>query len=139
MRERHKGSCLCGSVKYELLGEFQSFFLCHCSRCQKDTGSAHAANLFAESSTLTWTQGEEAVRTYKHPNSLHEKSFCGNCGSALPRVEESLSHIVVPAGSLDSPVPISPTAKIFVADRASWAQDLPDVPSFEGLPEQVKK
>ncbi len=45
MESVHKGSCLCGLVKYELTGAFQQFFLCHCTRCQKDTGTAHAANL----------------------------------------------------------------------------------------------
>ena len=43
------GSCLCGAVKFEVHGDFDSFYLCHCRYCQKDTGSAHAANLFSQS------------------------------------------------------------------------------------------
>lgn len=34
------GSCLCGAVKFEVQGEFDSFYLCHCQRCQKDIGLA---------------------------------------------------------------------------------------------------
>lgn len=138
MANVYKGSCLCGSVKYKITGSFQQFFLCHCTRCQKDTGSVHAANLFAQESTLVWTQGESDVKTYQHPHSLHSKSFCQNCGSALPTVAECIQCIVVPAGSLDSPAPISPTAKIFTGNCASWAKDLSQVPSFEQLPEQNK-
>ena len=134
MTNKHRGSCLCGSVKYELSGDFQSFFLCHCTRCQKDTGSAHAANLFAKAGTLTWLQNEDDVRTYKHPNSLHTKSFCQKCGAALPTLAESINSVVVPAGSLDSPVPILPTASIFVGSRATWSMDLSNVPCFEKLP-----
>jgi hypothetical protein len=46
MTQTVTGSCLCGAVSFEVSGAFDSFFLCHCSRCRKDTGSAHAANLF---------------------------------------------------------------------------------------------
>lgn len=138
MNNKHQGSCLCGSVKYELSGDFQSFFLCHCSRCQKDTGSGHAANLFAKDSSLTWLQGEREVKTYQHPNSLHTKSFCQKCGSALPTVIESINSVMVPAGSIDSRVPIMPTAKIFVGSGASWAANLDDIPSYEALPDQSK-
>ncbi|ANQ21846.1 aldehyde-activating protein [Vibrio natriegens] len=138
MGKVHKGSCLCGRVKFEIIGEFQSFFLCYCTRCQKDTGSAHAANLFAQDSKLVWAQGETYVKTYQHPHTLHSKSFCQNCGSTLPTVAENIQCIVTPAGSLDGPVPISPTAKIFVGSCANWTKNLSQVPSFEQLPEQNK-
>ncbi|WP_077338510.1 GFA family protein [Pseudocolwellia agarivorans] len=137
MPNKHQGSCLCGSVKYELSGDFQSFFLCHCSRCQKDTGSAHAANLFAKASILTWLKGEAEVTTYQHQNSLHTKSFCQKCGSTLPTATKTDNSIIVPAGSLDSPVPISPTAKIFVSSCANWTKNLDNVPNYEELPEQT--
>ena len=135
MINTHQGSCLCGRVKYELSGDFQSFFLCYCTRCQKDTGSAHAANLFAKEGSLTWLQGENDIRVYKHENSLHAKSFCQNCGSALPTFADSINSVVVPAGSLDSPLSITPTAKIFVDSCAVWSMNLSDVPGYKELPE----
>ncbi len=138
MTNKHQGSCLCGEVKYELSGDFQSFFLCHCTRCQKDTGSAHAANLFAKASTLTWLQGESYVKTYQHLNTKHEKSFCQNCGSALPTIAETINCVVVPAGSLDSPISIEPTAKIFMSRCASWSKNVGNVPSYEELPNQTE-
>ncbi|MBU2978921.1 GFA family protein [Alteromonas sp. C1M14] len=134
MTIKHSGSCLCGRVKYALVGDFQSFFLCYCTRCQKDTGSAHAANLFAKGSTLNWLQGESYVSTYLHPNTLHAKSFCQHCGSALPTYAHSINSVVVPAGSLDSPVPIAPTAKIFEDSCANWSKNLHRVPGYKKLP-----
>ncbi|AEX24626.1 MULTISPECIES: GFA family protein [Vibrio] len=138
MANKHLGSCLCGRVRYELSGDFQSFFLCHCTRCQKDTGSDHAANLFAKASKLTWLQGESDVKTYQHPTSMHVKSFCKKCGSALPTIAESINSVVVPAGSLDSPISIKPTANIFVSNGASWSRNLDSVPNYEELPTHVK-
>lgn len=88
--------------RYELSGGIQSFFLCHCTRCQKDTGSDHAANLFAKASEITWLYGESDFKTYQHPNSIHVKIFCKKCESKLPMIDESINSVVVPAGSLDS-------------------------------------
>ncbi|MCI3132528.1 GFA family protein [Phenylobacterium aquaticum] len=53
------GSCLCGGIAFEISGPFEAFFLCHCSRCRKDTGSAHAANLFSSTAKLTWLSGQD--------------------------------------------------------------------------------
>ena len=63
MNNNFRGSCLCGKVKYEVLGDFESFFLCHCKFCQKDTGSAHSANLFSSTSKLNWLSGERVIKT----------------------------------------------------------------------------
>jgi hypothetical protein len=41
----HAGSCLCGAIAFEIAGSFESFYLCHCEHCRKDSGSAFAANL----------------------------------------------------------------------------------------------
>lgn len=42
--------------------------------------------------------------------------------------------LVVPAGSLDSPVELTPTARICLSDRAAWTEHLDAVPGFAGLP-----
>ncbi|MGE4580224.1 MAG: GFA family protein [Desulfuromonadales bacterium] len=132
--KKYSGSCLCGSVKFEIEGDFDSFYLCHCKHCQKDTGSAHAANLFSESARLTWCKGKELVKTYTIPNTRHSKSFCLNCGSALPNHFEKSGFIVVPAGSLDSIINIRPDAHLYVSSKANWEHDLDKIPSFEKLP-----
>ena len=107
--EKHSGSCLCGQIKFEINGHFESFFLCHCKHCQKDTGSAHAANLFSSSAKLTWISGEEKVRTFLLNSTKHSKSFCDNCGSAMPNLQLNGQLLVVPAGSLDEDIPVSYT------------------------------
>ena len=130
----HQGSCLCGGVRFEVRGRFESFILCHCGRCRKDTGSAHASNLFAPQATLRWISGEQSVRHYQLPGTLHARSFCSTCGSALPSLQLEGTLLVVPAGSLDSPLPIRPEAHIFCADRASWEEALAETPRFDRLP-----
>ncbi|MBU2115090.1 MAG: GFA family protein [Gammaproteobacteria bacterium] len=128
------GSCLCGNAKFEVQGKFDGFYLCHCKHCQKDTGSAHAANLFSKSATLTWLAGADSVNSFTLAGTRHKKSFCKFCGSALPNTHE-VGLLVIPAGCLDTQVSMSPTAHIFVASKAVWDKCLSDVPEFGGKPE----
>lgn len=134
MSEAHSGSCLCGQVRYEFEGEFERFFLCHCKYCRKDTGSAHAANLFAAASRLKWLSGRDKVTQFKLPATRHARCFCSICGSALPCEQSDGGVLVIPAGSLDSRVSLRPDAHIFAASRASWDRELETLPSFESFP-----
>ncbi|NDV01860.1 GFA family protein [Pseudoroseicyclus tamaricis] len=126
------GQCLCGAVSFRISGEFESFFLCHCGRCRKDSGSAHSANLFSSTAKITWVSGEETARQFRLPDSRHAKCFCTECGSALPFSQDGV--LVVPAGSLDTPIGMRPTAHICVSSRADWDNDLASLDRIDGLP-----
>lgn len=128
------GSCLCGTVSFEIKGEFDSFYLCHCQHCQKDTGSAHAANLFSHSAKLVWQSGADAVTSFTLSGTRHNKSFCRLCGSALPNTQIT-GLLVVPAGCLDTEITMLPTAHIFSSNKAAWDGELGKLPKFEGLPD----
>jgi hypothetical protein len=134
MGNRYAGSCLCGEVRFEIEGEFERFYLCHCEYCRKDTGSAHAANLFSSSAALRWISGKEAVRQFDLPATRHSKCFCSRCGSALPLMQLKGEMLKVPAGSLDSEVRIRPDAHIFVSSRACWDDSLEKVPTVATFP-----
>jgi hypothetical protein len=131
---KHTGSCLCGEVTFEVVGDFENFYLCHCSRCRKDTGSAHAANLFSSTARLNWLSGEENVSTFNFRSEGHIKSFCSTCGSALPNLQFGGKLLVVPAGSLDSDVPIRPQGHIYFGSKANWDHELESVPQYLELP-----
>ncbi|MBU2960208.1 GFA family protein [Citreicella sp. C3M06] len=128
------GQCLCGAVKFRISGEFESFFLCHCSRCRKDSGSAHSANLFSSTAKLIWVSGEAKIKTFHLPGSRHMKSFCADCGSALPISQPEIGLIVVPAGSLDSRFDMRPNAHICCSSRANWDNDLASIERIDELP-----
>ena len=130
----YSGSCLCNSIRYEVRGNFESFFLCHCKHCQKDTGSAHAANLFSTSAKLSWLSGEERIHTYNLPSTRHSKSFCKECGSALPGLQMEGKLLVVPAGSLDTELTKTPDAHIFFSSKAHWDENLETIKKFEAYP-----
>lgn len=134
MSNRYTGSCLCGEVRFEIAGEFEHFYLCHCEYCRKDTGSAHAANLFSSTAALKWVSGEDKVRQFNLPATRHNRCFCGTCGSALPMIQMNGQLLVVPAGSLDSELPMRPDAHLFMSSKACWDDALEKVPTFDRFP-----
>jgi hypothetical protein len=132
-----KGSCLCGTVKYEVTGEPKRFYHCHCSRCRKVSGTGHASNLFLQPAALTWLSGEELIRTFKVSEAKRFfNSFCAQCGSRLPRQMTGSDFVMVPAGSLDDAAPIRPQARIFSESRVSWSCTDGELPVYPELPPQ---
>jgi hypothetical protein len=134
------GSCLCGSVRYEIRGEAQRFYHCHCRRCRKTTGTGHASNLLVTPQAgLTWRAGEEQLRRFKVPEAERfYNCFCSRCGSPMPRVVPELNGVVIPAGTLDEEPPLRPQARIFWDSRAAWSCAGDGVAVYPEYPPQAK-
>jgi len=130
-----KGSCLCGSVKYQVTGNTERFYHCHCQRCRKATGTGHASNLLMTPQTsISWLAGEELLARYKVPQAERfYNCFCSHCGAPMPRVVPELDAVLIPAGSLDTESPMKPNGRIFAGSRAEWScQDA--IPTYEEYP-----
>lgn len=131
--KKQTGACLCRKVSYEIEGGFDLFMFCHCTYCQKDTGTVHGANLISHSAKLAWLSGEEYTKIYTLEGTRHTKCFCLICGSALPYMYEG-KMLVLPAGSIEFEPPIAPTAHIFYQSRAKWEDGLVNVQKFDQFP-----
>lgn len=130
-----RGSCLCGSVQYEISGEPQRFNHCHCLRCRKASGTGHASNLLVKAGSIKWIKGEELIRAYKVPEAKRfTNCFCHVCGGRVPRYVKETEMIAIPAGSLDSDPMIHPQARIFWDSRASWSCHGDDIPVHSEYP-----
>jgi len=130
-----RGSCFCKKVSYEITGNMGVFQYCHCSRCQKVTGSAHAANIFVAPADFNWQAGEQYVVRYDPPETKYfATSFCKQCGSSLPWLSKSGNVVIIPAGSLDEDPGIRPQQNIFCGSRASWYVDASSLPENEEGP-----
>jgi len=60
----HRGSCLCGSGRYEIGVLPEDSYNCHCSACRKAHGAAFATFGFVPNDQFRWLSGEELLRTY---------------------------------------------------------------------------
>ena len=129
------GSCFCKKVNYEITGNMGVFQYCHCSQCQKVTGSAHASNIFVSPDDFEWLSGESSVGRYDPPETKYfATSFCKNCGSSLPWLSKSGQVVIVPAGSLDDDPGIRPSKNIFCGSRSAWYTAASSLPEHEEGP-----
>jgi len=129
------GSCLCGAVTYQYAGPVKVFQYCHCSRCRKFTGSAHASNIIVDPIQFEWLSGEEFVGRFELPGAKHfATSFCKKCGSSMPWLTKSGKAVVIPAGTLNEDPKVRPIHNIFMAYKAPWYEEVGDLEQYEELP-----
>jgi hypothetical protein len=129
------GSCLCGAVKYRIQRPFLAFQYCHCSRCRKTSGSAHASNIFVPIANFSWLAGEEQARRYELPTAKYFcTAFCSVCGSSVPWKSKRGTSFIVPGGGLDVDPGEHPTRNIHWASRASWYVHASTLETFEEGP-----
>lgn len=87
---------------------------------------------------LEWKCGEDLVRLYKLLDAERfNTTFCGQCGSPLPRHIPEIGLIAVPAGSLDENPGVSPQADIFWESRAQWLEPEDELPKYAEYPPGV--
>lgn len=116
------GSCLCGTVNYEVTGEAAAFYHCHCRRCRKASGTGHASNVILRPGKVRWISGEDELGRYDVPDAeRYHTRWCRNCGCPVPRINDAMKLVVLPAGSLDDELPIKPQARIFWGSRTDWS------------------
>jgi hypothetical protein len=132
------GGCLCGGVRFEVGEPLVSAGYCHCTRCQRRTGTAASVSARIAAGSLRVVSGEELIRSYL-PDQGFAKVFCSGCGSALwSRHPQDSEFISVRLGAFDDDPGIRPEYRQFVAYAASW-EEIPDdgLPRYpEGRPRQ---
>ena len=127
---------MCGGVAFEMTGTASRVTHCHCSRCRKVRGTAHATNLIVALPGIGFVRGEELLTSYKPPDArTFTHVFCRVCGSSMPRLDENRGIAIVPIGAYDDDPGARPERHIFVDSKASWEEiSDDDLPRFPGPP-----
>jgi len=129
------GGCQCGSVQFEFTGTPRIMMNCHCTRCRKVKGAAHATNAFVACNQLNWISGQDNIADYKLPDAqFFAHAFCKTCGSSVPRARADGSVYNVPAGSLNQSPGIEAKGHIFIGSKAPWFEVTSDLPQWEEMP-----
>jgi len=120
-----QGGCLCGAVRYELTAPFAFAGYCHCTHCQRRTGTGSSANGRVPQEGFRLLEGAEHLRSFKPPTGV-PKLFCEICGSAMFSGEPHTDPLVaVRLGTLDGDPGIRPQFRQFVDSAAPW-EPVPD-------------
>jgi hypothetical protein len=124
-----KCGCLCRGVRWEITEPPILAGYCHCTRCQRRTGSAASASARIAPGSLRVISGENLIRAYRPPDGF-AKVFCSNCGGALwSQSQKDPSIVSVRLGTFDADPGIRPSYRQYVAYAAPW-EPIPD----DGLP-----
>ena len=123
------GGCLCGGVRFEVAEPPVSAGYCHCTRCQRRTGTAAAVSARIVPGSLRIVSGEHLVSSFLPPDGF-AKDYCSACGAALwSRDPHDPDVVSVRLGAFDGDPGIRPSYRQFVAYAAPW-EPIPD----DGLP-----
>jgi hypothetical protein len=123
------GGCLCGAVRFELDELPQSANYCHCTRCQRRTGTAASASARIVPGSLRVISGEDALGEFE-PADGFAKVFCSRCGAHLwSRDPNDPTALGVRMGAFDEDPGVRPSLRQFVDYAAVW-EPIPD----DGLP-----
>ena len=132
---RMTGGCLCGKVRYSADVEPVFVGVCHCTDCQKFTGSAFGVVIGVPKPALS-IQGE--LTSYSKAGDTGKsivRQFCPVCGSSISDEAEALPGVVMlGAGTLDEAGWVKPGAQIYCDSAQSWVQLGGEMARFPKMP-----
>jgi hypothetical protein len=131
---------MCGSVRYEVIGESEWSGYCHCNSCRRHTGAPVVAFVTFPVERVRWTKGERGLYE-SSPGRF--RAFCRDCGASLtwengPGSETSWGDRAViefHISTLDDPDAFPQTMHLFHGERISWFDVDDALPRHATLPE----
>ena len=126
------GGCTCGRIRYRLARPPMFTQACHCTWCQRETGSAFVVNAQIEATFLRLDAGlPDRVDTPSASGRGQRIARCPDCHVALWSTYSNPDVRFLRVGTLDDPGACPPQAMIYTTTRQTWF-DLPaGIPAFD--------
>lgn len=133
MPEVHEGGCVCGTVRYRVTGAPIRTNVCHCTFCQRRTGSAFGFMAFFKQEDLEITRG--ILKSYEHrsdeSNRQLRMEFCPTCGTTVTlTVKVRPGARGVAGGTFDDPSWLKIERHSWTRSAQPWVIVPPDVEQF---------
>lgn len=134
------GRCFCGKVAFEFSTPITNIEICHCSRCQRASGSPFVAGFRVRAENFRWVCGEDLISFFDAPilrePPAYRNSFCKICGSPLPSVFPADPTVAIPTGLVEGNIPARAVNHIWVSKKANWLdlQKLATIPQYDENP-----
>lgn len=124
-----EGSCLCGTVRYQVDASTGPIVHCHCQTCRKAHGAAFSSVMPVPRSAFQWVAGEHALERFESSSGKF-RSFCSACGSQVIADRTVQDVILLRLGCLDTPIADRPIQHIWRSDCASWYDPKDQLPEY---------
>jgi hypothetical protein len=126
------GRCLCGEITYQITHEPLFVHACHCTNCQKITGSSYWLSMFVLEGDFQLLQGKPEVVHPPQQYGVATKYFCASCACNIYGTHSYLKGLVLPAtGTFDDTSWFKPEAHIFTRSKQPWVEIPDGTPAFE--------
>lgn len=118
------GGCACGAVRYRMNREPMFIHCCHCTSCQRETGSAFVINALVESDEVETLEGApRPISTPSESGRGQQIWRCPECETALWSNYGVADRIrFVRVGTLDEPAGLEPDIHIYTRSKLPWVQ-----------------
>lgn len=134
MSEKH-GGCLCGKVRFTVTDEAPTVALCHCTHCQKLTGSAFSLNAISPLAKFSVSGPLKAFDDVGDSGKKLKRYFCSECGSPIWTDAEAMpGAAIVKASAFDDTSWIKPALELYCDSRQAWTPKIEELTSFAKMP-----
>ena len=121
-----EGGCLCGALRYRVLGDPVATTLCHCRSCRRASGGTNVAWAVFDKTAFEWLKGKPAG--FSSSPGI-QWLFCPTCGSLVGyRRSSRPEHMDITTGTLDEPDLFPPAVEIWLDHKIGWETLDPDLP-----------
>ncbi len=136
MATKFTGGCQCGNIRYEVVGTPKQVVACHCTDCQRQSGSAFGMALVVNEADFRLTQGEPKTFASKSDAGRAKLgAFCPGCGTRIYHKSEWRKGMVsVRAGTLDDTSMLKPDMHLWTSNKQTWVTIPAGVKAFEKQP-----
>ena len=137
MTHSSEGGCLCGAIRYEITGDPEMSIVCHCTHCQKQSGSAFSTIIGVPEGAITIHGAPSTYADTGDSGGAVIRQFCGNCGSPLfSLVDNAPGMVFVKSGTLDDTAGFAPAMHIWGKSKQHWVET-GAAPLFDTMPGQA--
>lgn len=129
-------TCHCGQLELTCQGDPKKVSLCHCTDCQRRSGSAFSVAVFYDRESVTLARGSfetfERASASGFPVKFH---FCPKCGSNIWWEPARMPQLVgVAIGAFADPAFPGPEQAVWARDKHHWLELPESLKSFEANP-----
>lgn len=126
--EKKTGSCLCGSVQYEIAGPTRDVIACHCTACRKQSGH-YWTSISVWNEQFHFTE-DKGLKWY-HASDHSRRGFCSECGSFIVFETLGSGKISPSAGSVNGPTGLKTIGHIYTSTAADYYDLDGGLPSYD--------
>jgi len=126
--ETLEGGCLCGAIRYRVVGQPSAVNYCHCGQCRRHSGAPVAAFATFPVARVNWTKGQPRLF---QSSKIGRRGFCPDCGTSLTWVGVSTpTEVDIGVGTFDDASSFTPRDHIWTESALPWFHVADQLPRY---------